>query len=85
MPIQAFNVNCEGGLVLDQSIFAMNPGEAITLQNFEPDVQGGYSKILGFEKFDSNALSGSGIVLGISTYKNQFVVAARGILMALKI
>jgi len=78
MPIEAYNVNCEGGLVLDQSIFVMKPGEATTLQNFEPDVQGGYAKILGFEKFDTNALSGSGIVLGISTYKNQFVVAARG-------
>ena len=56
MPIEAYNVNCEGGLVLDQSIFVMKPGEATTLQNFEPDVQGGYAKILGFEKFDTNAL-----------------------------
>ena len=78
MPIQAFPVNCEGGLVLDQSVFVMKPGEAITLENFEPDISGGYAKIMGFTKFDSNQLSGSGGVLGITTYGNSKVIAARG-------
>ena len=31
MPIQAFPINCEGGLVLDKSVFVAKPGEAVTL------------------------------------------------------
>ena len=46
MPTQAFPVNCDGGLVLDKSVFVAKPGEAVTLQNYEPSVTGGYSKIL---------------------------------------
>ena len=77
MPVQALPVNCDGGLVLDKSIFVMQPGEATTLQNYEPAVEGGYSKLKGFTKFDSNQLSGSGGVLGIAVFQNK-VVAARG-------
>lgn len=40
MPVQAFPVNCDGGLVLDKSVFVAKPGEAITLQNYEPSVTG---------------------------------------------
>ena len=77
MPIQAFPVNCDGGLVLDKSVFVAKPGEAITLQNYEPSVTGGYSKILGFTKFDSNQVSGSGGILGVAIFQDK-VVAARG-------
>ena len=77
MPVQALPVNCDGGLVLDKSIFVMQPGEATVLQNFEPAVEGGYSKLKGFTKFDSNQLSGSGGVLGIAIFQDK-VVAARG-------
>ena len=28
----------QGGLVLNKSTFAMQPGEALSLQNFEPDI-----------------------------------------------
>ena len=48
MTTQAFPVNCDGGLVLDKSVFVMQPGEAIRLINFEPDIGGGYAKIKGF-------------------------------------
>ena len=77
MPTQAFPVNCDGGLVLDKSVFVAKPGEAITLQNYEPSVTGGYSKILGFTKFDSNQVSGSGGILGVAIFQDK-VVAARG-------
>ena len=46
---QAFN--CEGGLVLNRSTFMMQPGEALELQNFEPDVSGGYRRIDGYQKY----------------------------------
>ena len=42
--------NCEGGLVLNRSTFMMKPGEALELQNFEPDIAGGYRRINGFSK-----------------------------------
>ena len=43
--------NCEGGLVLNKSTFLMQPGEALELQNFEPDIGGGYRRINGFNKY----------------------------------
>ena len=33
---------CEGVLVLNKSTFMMQPGEALELENFEPDITGGY-------------------------------------------
>jgi hypothetical protein len=45
---------CEGGLVLDQSTFSMQPGMALELQNFEPDIRGGYRRISGYTKWNSN-------------------------------
>ena len=77
MPTQAFPVNCDGGLILDRSIFALDPGEATKLQNYEPDINGGYAKIKGFTKFDSNQVSGSGGLLGLAFYGNSKVIAAR--------
>ena len=77
MPIQAFPVNCDGGLVLDKSVFVAKQGEAVTLQHYEPSVTGGYSKILGFTKFDENQMSGSGGILGVAIFQDK-VVAARG-------
>ena len=44
---------CQGGLVLDQSTFAMQPGMALELQNFEPDIRGGYRRISGYTKWNS--------------------------------
>ena len=40
-------VSCYGGLVLNKDIFSMRPGEALQLTNFEPDIAGGYKKMLG--------------------------------------
>ena len=37
----------QGGLVLNQSTFAMDPGMALELENFEPDIKGGYRRITG--------------------------------------
>ena len=45
--------NCQGGLILNRSTFMMQPGEALELENFEPDVTGGYRRISGFSKYVS--------------------------------
>ena len=34
-------VSCFGGLILNKYVFSMRPGEALSLQNFEPDIAGG--------------------------------------------
>ena len=73
--------NCEGGLVLNRSTFMMKPGEALELQNFEPDIEGGYRRINGFSKYVSAVVpqtsSSSEKVLMVATFADK-VVAARG-------
>ena len=73
--------NCQGGLVLNRSTFLMQPGEALELQNFEPDIEGGYRRINGFSKYVSAVVpqtsSSSEKVLMVATF-GDFVVAARG-------
>ena len=48
---QPFSFSCQGGLVLNQPTFNMQPGQALELENFEPDIDGGYRRIDGFKKF----------------------------------
>ena len=73
--------NCEGGLVLNRSTFMMQPGEALELENFEPDIAGGYRRINGFSKYVSAVVpqtsSASEKVLMVATFASK-VVAARG-------
>jgi hypothetical protein len=74
---------CEGGLVLDQPTFKMSPGMALELENFEPDVRGGYRRINGFTKWNSNIVpqtSASTEKVLMSAYfdGNNKVIAARG-------
>jgi len=52
--VQPVNFPLQGGLVLNKSTFAMQPGEALELQNFEPDIEGGYRRINGFSKLVTN-------------------------------
>ena len=52
--VQPVNFPLQGGLVLNKSTFAMQPGEALELQNFEPDIEGGYRRINGFAKLVTN-------------------------------
>jgi len=49
--VQPVAFNCEGGLILNRSNFIMQPGEALELENFEPDISGGYRRISGFRKY----------------------------------
>ena len=73
--------NCEGGLVLNRSNFIMQPGEALQLENFEPDISGGYRRISGFRKYVNAVVphtsSSSESLLMIANFDNK-VLAARG-------
>jgi hypothetical protein len=74
-------VSCFGGLVLNKDIFSMRPGEALQLQNFEPDIAGGYKKILGTTAYNSNIVpqvSASNEIVDMVAIFNDVVLAARG-------
>ena len=70
-------VACGGGLLLDHSSKDMPYGAATVLQNYEANISGGYRRMSGFSKYDTNALAGSGQVLGITTLGTN-VIACRG-------
>ena len=77
----AFPFVCEGGLVLNQSTFVMKPGQALELENFEPDITGGYRRINGFSKYVTAVVpqtaSATEKVLMVATF-GSVVLAARG-------
>ena len=78
---QPFSFSCQGGLVLNQPTFNMQPGQALELENFEPDIDGGYRRIDGFKKFVNHIVpqtsSSSEEVLMVVNFANK-IVAARG-------
>ena len=59
----------------------MQPGEALQLENFEPDISGGYRRINGFRKYVNAVVpqtsSSSESLLMIANFDNK-VLAARG-------
>ena len=73
--------NCEGGLVLNRSSFLMKPGEALVLENFEPDVEGGYRRMNGYRKHFNHIVpqtsSASENIIGVANFANK-VIACRG-------
>jgi len=79
--VQPAAFNCEGGLVLNRSTFLMQPGEALELENFEPDIEGGYRRINGFRKFVNHIVpqtsDSSENILMVASFADK-VVAARG-------
>jgi len=79
--LQPSAFNCEGGLVLNKSTFLMQPGEALELRNFEPDIEGGYRRINGFSKYVSVVVpftsSETEKVLMVASFADV-VLAARG-------
>ena len=77
--LQTFPVPCGGGLVqtldnLQQGNVA--PGSAKRLTNFEPATGGGYSRVLGYSKFDTAAVTGTGAIQGVANFGTN-VLAVR--------
>lgn len=65
---QSKTVQCKGGLDLSQDALTqgtINLGTAIKLQNYEPSLEGGYSRILGYTKWDTAIVPGEGSILGV--------------------
>ena len=68
---ETFRIEFKGGLItnlspLQQAINA--PGSARILRNYEPSIDGGYKRVQGYEKFDSNIIApyGNPVVNGAS-------------------
>jgi len=81
--LSPFVFACEGGLVLDQPTFKMQPGMALELENFEPDVSGGYRRINGFTKWNTNIVPQTSsatekVLMSAYFAGNTKVIAARG-------
>lgn len=77
---QTFPVEFGGGLISNMSALQQGiqkVGSATFLQNFEPSKEGGYKKVLGYSKFSSTALAGSGEVLGLKVLNETQVIAVR--------
>ena len=80
--LQTFPIQFQGGLISNMTPLALGTqaiGAATILQNFEPDKEGGYSKIKGFTKFTSTVLPGEGSVLALKVVSSGRVVASRKI------
>ncbi len=70
----------KGGLITNLSPYQQGiqaPGSARILRNFEPSVFGGYTRVEGYDKFDSQTLPNTGNTRGIVRY-GDLVYAARG-------
>ena len=78
---QPFAFVCEGGLVKSRSTFIMQPGQALELLNFEPDIKGGYRRISGFRKYVNHIVpqtSSSSEKVLMTAFFNNNIMAARG-------
>jgi hypothetical protein len=77
------NVLVEGGLYLDKDTMfqaTQMPGSARTLINFEPSLDGGYHRILGYSLYDTNQLPhGATQVFGaIVNFIDSSIIAMQG-------
>jgi hypothetical protein len=91
--IQSYKLICSGGLNSNENHLDLSenfPGEATRLVNYEPSLFGGYRRIEGFSKYDTDygevtvagSTTGQGKVLGIAIFKNDVtgantIIAAR--------
>ena len=78
---QTYPVEFRGGLITNLSPLQQgtnSPGSARILRNFEPSVEGGYRRIEGFDKYDSNIIPpyGAPVVHGASQSGTTLIVAA---------
>ena len=77
---QTFPIEFRGGLISNLSPLQHGTnavGSATVLQNFEPNKEGGYTKLKGITKYSDTALAGSGPVLALKVVSATRVVAAR--------
>jgi hypothetical protein len=77
---QTFPIKLEGGLTTNTGRLEQGlnfPGSATKLVNYEASVEGGYSKVLGFSKFSSTAVPGTGLIFGVIALDEEKCLAIR--------
>ena len=77
---QTFPIEFRGGLISNLSPLQHGTnavGSATILQNFEPNKEGGYSKVKGYEKYSTTAVTGSGPILALKVISSGLIVVAR--------
>jgi len=74
--VNPLTVVSKGGLILDTSVLEMPPGAASVLENWEPDIEGGYRTVDGFSKYSDTEVTGSGPILGVAILGSR-VIACR--------
>ena len=75
---QTYPIEFRGGLISNLSPLqhgSAAPGSARNLINFEPSTEGGYRRVEGFTKFNSNVVTGQNNVLGVTFFRNRAVAA----------
>ena len=78
---QTYPIEFRGGLITNLSPLQQgtnSPGSARILRNFEPSVEGGYRRIEGFDKYDSNIIPpyGTPVVHGASQSGTTLIIGA---------
>ena len=76
-----YPIEFKGGLITNMSPLQQGlnaPGSARILKNFEPSIEGGYRRIEGYTKFDSNIVPpyGNPVVHGASQTGTSLILAA---------
>lgn len=71
---ETFPIKLTGGLVTNLGRLEhglQSPGSATILTNFEPSVNTGYSRILGYNKFSQSVVPGTGDIVGVVAIENS--------------
>ena len=77
---QTFPIEFRGGLISNKSKLQQgiqDIGSASILENFEANKEGGYAKILGYDKFGSGTVPGEGPILALKVISSGRAVVAR--------
>ena len=77
---QTFPIEFRGGLISNLSPLQHGTnavGSATILQNFEPNKEGGYSKVRGYSKYVDEEVPGEGPVLGVKVVNADDTLAVR--------
>jgi hypothetical protein len=78
---QTYPIELKGGLITNLSALQQGinaPGSASALVNYEASIDGGYAKVLGYSKWTTHQLPGTGVVQGVISVSNEDVIAVRG-------
>jgi len=71
MAVQSKYIKFGGGLDQQTAVMSMNPGKLLAAKNLECKIEGGYARIQGYAKFDSDEVPGEGDILGVHIYNGK--------------